>query len=184
MLQTFCDQPNTSGDLTKPTADPNAMLLFPGEVGLRGDRATFHMGQNPERPVATRDDGRPTGAVYYNVKPAAGRQKTARKHVMQVLPALPASANPVVGPVTGLPVTENETVFVLRLGKRYEEEPDEKARLQIEMRLPKQPYKGLEEAGTQFLQEDVPVENKSPNPEAVSKKSKQKRKKSAGKGKK
>jgi len=56
-----------------------------------------------------------------------------RKHVMEVLPV---SKKPTLGPVTGLPVSDDEHVFVLWLGKRPGE-PDERARLQIEVRVPK-----------------------------------------------
>lgn len=153
------------------------MRLFPGEVGLRGDRATFHLGRagpaaGQQAQVA--ENGRPAGAVYYNMRPAAavtvpssarqgGKQQQVvatqppqRRHVMQVLPPMPASTEPAVGPVTGLPIGGDEHVFVLRLGKRYDE-PDEKARLQIEVRLPKQREPVNVDADTQFLETDLPA---------------------------
>lgn len=178
------------------------MRLLPGEVGLRGDRATFHLGQGASQPVPLAKDGRPTGAVYYNMHPGvappaamAGKgfnkhqqfqplPQPQRKHVMQVLPALPTSSDPAVGPVTGLPIHANEHVFVLRLGKRYDE-PDEKARLQIEVRLPKQSSPPQTEAHTQFLTADMPqlaVDGSTKKNKGLSKKAGGK--KSAKKGKK
>lgn len=157
------------------------MRLFPGEVGLRGDRATFHLGRAGPAPASaagqpslTPDNGKPTGAVYYNMRPmtvvpslssgkpggkqqqaaAAAAQQPQRKHVMQVLPAVPASTEQAVGPVTGLPIAGDEHVFVLRLGKRYNE-PDEKARLQIEVRLPKQREPVSTDVDTQYMDKDV-----------------------------
>lgn len=178
MLKTFCTTDEKTKTITNGRADRNAMRLFPGEVGLRGDRATFHLGRagpvaGQQAPPAA-ENGRPAGAVYYNMRPPAaiaptasgggrpgGKQQPAamqpqRKHVMQVLPALPASTEPAVGPVTGLPIGGDEHVFVLRLGKRYDE-PDEKARLQIEVRLPKQQEPGNVDADTQFAETDLPA---------------------------
>lgn len=135
------------------------MRLMPGEVGLRGDRATFSLGRDDG--LTHGGYGTDGGAVYYNIQPttlppAAGlpaapsnvrgghshvrptspdQSPRDRKHVMEMLPA---TAKPTLGPVTGLPVSDDEHVFVLWLGKRPGE-PDEKARLQIEVRVPKRP---------------------------------------------
>lgn len=166
------------------------MRLFPGEVGLRGDRATFHLGRAGPAPASaagqpslTLDNKKPTGAVYYNMRPmtvmqslssskpggkqqqaaaaaaVAAAQQPQRKHVMQVLPAVPASTEQAVGPVTGLPIAGDEHVFVLRLGKRYNE-PDEKARLQIEVRLPKQKEPVSTDVDTQYMNNDVLIAKK------------------------
>lgn len=151
--------------------DRNAMRLMPGEVGLRGNRATFHLGRGLEKsgqPVPVGEDGRPTGAVYYNLqlpvtKPItpigkksgkAQESLVERKHVVQMLPAIPASTEPAIGPVTGLPVADNEHLFVFRMGKRYNES-DDKARLQIEMRMPKKRDPVFVDAATQFLESDI-----------------------------
>ncbi|CAI6373238.1 unnamed protein product [Macrosiphum euphorbiae] len=190
VLQTYCTKSKlerTGGGV----ADQNAMKLNPGDVGLRGDRATFSLGRDPG--LVHYDEKTSNGAVYYNMRPnggiqlvdqddeqdgdnhqeqeqdmdqdqdqdwdrdldqdqdidpdqehdqdqdqqvdESGDQQSAkdRKHVMEMLPA---SVKPTIGPVTGLPVSDDEHVFVLWLGKRPGE-PDEKARLQIEVRVPK-----------------------------------------------
>lgn len=141
------------------------MPLMPGEVGLRGDRATFHLGQSPGQPVSMAKNGRPSAATYYNVRPtgppvsamAAGRgaqPPKQRRHAMQVLPELPASADRAVGPVTGLPIAGDEHVFVIKLGKQYDEQ-DDMVNLQVEVRLPKQRDPVQTDTGTQFLASDV-----------------------------
>ncbi|XP_003240749.1 uncharacterized protein LOC100573964 [Acyrthosiphon pisum] len=193
VLKTYCTKSNerTGGGV----ADRDAMRLNPGDVGLRGDRATFSLGRDPG--LVHYDETTSHGAVYYNMRPnglylavdqddeqdgdnpgtqqqeqdqdmdhdqdqdldrdldqdqdidpdqehdndqdqqvdESGDQQLAkdRKHVME---KLPASVKPTLGPVTGLPVSDDEHVFVLWLGKRPGE-PDEKARLQIEVRVPK-----------------------------------------------
>lgn len=174
MLKTLCAKDEKNKSMVNGRSDRNAMRLFPGEVGLRGDRATFHLGRAGPvsgQQVQVAENGRSTGAVFYNMRPPAivaqssgrqgGKQQAAamqpqRKHVMQVLPPMPASTEQAVGPVTGLPIGADEHVFVLRLGKRYDE-PDEKARLQIEVRLPKQQEPVNVDADTQFLETDLPV---------------------------
>lgn len=144
---------------------PNMIRLLPGQVGVAGDRATFHLGHavtrkrtNFVKTVITENNGqsvapttvvvdRPTATKYIN---------TQRKRTMQVLPAVPVSANNLaVGPVTGLPVDDKEHVFVLRLSKAYEN-PADVACLQVEMRLPNPPpdIKRMD-AETQFLNDDV-----------------------------
>lgn len=182
----------------KPTAngrsDRYAMRLLPGEVGLRGDRATFHLGRNAGQPVPVDEDGRPTGAVYYNLRPPAAAaastgkqgakqlQHQPRKHVMQVLPTLPISKDPFFGPVTGMPVADDEHLFVLNLSKRYDEQ-DDKARLQIEVRLPKDREPERIDASTLVVEEDIdgpPV----PPPEPETSKKKKKGKKSGAEKKK
>lgn len=192
VLQTYCtkSKERTGGGV----ADRDAMRLNPGDVGLRGDRATFSLGRDPG--LVHYDETTSHGAVYYNMRPngiqlvdqddeqdgdnhamlqqeqeqdtdqdqdqdwdhdldqdqdidpdqehdqdqdqqvdESGDQQSAkdRKHVMEMLPA---SVKPKLGPVTGLPVSDDEHVFVLWLGKQPGE-PDEKARLQIEVRVPK-----------------------------------------------
>lgn len=104
---------------------------------------------------------------------------------MQVLPALPASTKPAVGPVTGLPIASDEHVFVMRLGKRHDE-PDEKARLQIEVRMPKKKDHVVQESsGTQFLEEELlPAGEMSKSNKKGKKSDKKAEKKSAKKGKK
>jgi len=192
-LQTYCtkSKEKTGGGV----ADRDAMRLMPGDVGLRGDRATFSLGRDPG--IVHYDETTSNGVVYFNMRPngihlavdqddeqdgdnhvtqmqeqdqdldqdqeqdwdrdldqdqdidpdqeydqdqdqqldESGDQQSAkdRKHVMEMLPA---TAKPTLGPVTGLPVSDDEHVFVLWLGKRPGE-PDEKARLQIEVRVPK-----------------------------------------------
>lgn len=228
-------------------SDRNAMRLWPGEVGLRGDRATFHIGPTP---TARATGGwRPTGrdlaagAVYYHMtsdvaekreaekraakKLEAEKRRTAKlnaktlrvghyggddddddydnnkdnggddkvdggdvdddlddepdwrpkNHVMQMLPALPASKGVAVGPVTGLPVGSDEHVFTMWLDKR-DDEPDEKARLQIEVRLPKDRGSVIANAGTQCVEEPEKPKAKD------TKKNKKNKKKAAGGGKK
>lgn len=168
------------------------MRLKPGEVGLRDNRATFHLGVGGGGGV-TKDmtavkgvkpktglDGRSTGAVYYHMQPEVVDGKTAknnysqRKHVMRVLPPLPANTNPAVGPISGLPIGGDEHVLVLRLGKRNNES-DEMAPLQIEVRLPKETKKPTE-ASTQFQEEDYLPAAPAPVPTVkVSKKKKGKK---------
>jgi len=203
---------------------------MPGDVGLRGDRATFSL---------VRDDGlahyqvtTDNGAVYYNMRPSgnqvvleqddeldgdhqqiheqeqeldydqehdldrhldhdqdmdldhehdqdqdqqvdeSGDQAKDRKHVMEMLPA---SVKPTVGPVTGLPVSDDEHVFVLWLGKRPGE-PDEKARLQIEVRVPKRmPQPEVVPSEPEVVQEvllpEVKVDKKKKKNRGSSKKS-------------
>lgn len=140
----------------------NASRLHPGEVGLCGDRAAIEM-RHADRSAPVPENGQPTGAVYYNMRPESMVQwpgkpdskiQHQRRHVMQVLPPVPILTEPAVGPVTGLPIDDNEHVFVFRLGKR-EDEPDEMARLQIEMRLPKRKPVDRKNTSTQFLVTDV-----------------------------
>jgi len=177
-------------------SDRNAMQLFPGEVGLRGDRATFHLGGRnvptaTDQPAPSNEAGRPSGAVYYNMRPpvmvtapskknqsVVQPQLQQRKHVMQVLPSLPVTTEPIVGSVTGLPVGENEHVFVMRVGKRHDE-PDEKARLQIEVRMLKQDKPARTNADTQFS--EVDVHTTTNNATAADKMTKKNKKKKAGK---
>jgi len=141
--------------------------LLPGQVGVAGDRATFHLGQvaarkrtrsiksgntdkNGKLPISTTAVvDRPTATKYINIQ---------RKRSMQVLPTVPMSINnPAVGPVTGRPVNEKEDVFVLRLSKAYDD-PSDVACLQVEMRLPNAPMalKRID-AETQFINEEVTV---------------------------
>ncbi|XP_050535108.1 uncharacterized protein LOC126902126 [Daktulosphaira vitifoliae] len=153
-MRQFCNY-NFNVDHKPMLPDPASMQLKPGEVGLRGDRATFHMGYKPRQSFQI-VDGKPAGAVYYNL-PAVDKNR-ARKHVVQVLPALPGNSMALVGPVTGLPITDDEDVFVLRMGKRYEE-PDEKAKIQVEVRLPKKKNEQLppQVQETQYLVADLGV---------------------------
>lgn len=155
-------------------SDRDAMRLLPGDVGLRGDRATFHLGPGSTQLIPLAKDGLPTGAVYYNMQPGApavvavpgkGSRKNQksqqlpqrqRKHVMQKFPSVPMSTELTFGPVTGMPINDDEHVFVFRLGKRHDE-PDEKARLQIEMRLPKISCTSQTEVHTQVLATDAPT---------------------------
>lgn len=201
VLQTFCTRNEQSKATANGRTDRNAMRLFPGEVGLRGDRATFHLGRAGPAPSSaagqpslTPDNRKPTGAVYYNMRPmtvipslssgkpggkqqqaaaaaAAAAQQPQRKHVMQMLPALPTSTEQAVGPVTGLPIAGDEHVFVLRLGKRYNE-PDEKARLQIEVRLPKQQEPVSTDVDTQYMDNDVLIAKVDSKKKAKGKKTK------------
>ncbi|XP_025409863.1 uncharacterized protein LOC112683178 [Sipha flava] len=138
------------------------MRLKPGEVGLRGDRATVHLGVNEAvaKGVKPKTDrhGRPIGAVYYQMRPGmvdgtAGKDSyQQRKDMMQVLPTMPVTSDRVVGPVTGLPIDGDEDVFVLRLSKRYND-PNDMSCLQIEVRLPKEVEKPMD-VYTQFQEED------------------------------
>lgn len=151
---------------TDDQSDRENIRLLPGQVGLQGDRATFHLGQGASQLIPLAKDGRPTGTVFYNMQPVAapigvaGRsdsknQQPQRKHVMQVLPGLPLSSTDAsVGPVTGMPIGNDEHVFLLRLGKQYED-PDEKTRLQIEVRLPKNSSPSQTETHTQCLPTDL-----------------------------
>lgn len=163
--------------------DRHTIRLKPGEIGLRGDRATVHLGVGETaakgaKPKTNRD-GRPTGAMYYQMRPGMD-DYMQRDHVIQVLPTLPATSNRVVGPVTGLPIDEDEDVFVLRLGKRYNN-PNDMSRLQIEVRLPKELEKPMDVC-TQFQDEDyLPL---APAPETKDKMSKKKKGKGGKKGKK
>ncbi|VVC26886.1 Hypothetical protein CINCED_3A014143 [Cinara cedri] len=167
VLQGLCEKPLEGNGRT----DQNAMVLLPGEVGLRGDRATFYLGSSDGQTAPIPDDSQSAGAVYYNIRPTqppatvtAGRGPAKsvippnppkpRKHVMQMLPVLPKSTKPAVGPVTGLPISEDEHVFVIRLGKRHNE-PDEKARLQIEMRMPKIKIPVTTEVPSQYMESDL-----------------------------
>ncbi|XP_027837828.2 uncharacterized protein LOC114120194 [Aphis gossypii] len=182
-------------------SDRDAMRLMPGEVGLRGDRATFSLVRDDRLMNDKSSTG--GGEVYYNIRPNVNQSmeeddviyvdnndmqqdqdqeqdqdrnqdndleqddnendeqgdeledqplSNERKHVMEVLPK---SVKPKLGPVTGLPVSDDEHVFVLWLGKRPGE-PDEKARLQIEVRVPKwvpEPEEGTSET---MLTEELP----------------------------
>lgn len=121
------------------------------------------MSRHVDQSTPVPKDSRPTGAVYYNMRPESMIQWSGkpdrkiqhqRRHVMQVLPPIPLLTEPAVGPVTGLPINDNEHVFVFRLGKR-QDEPDEMARLQIELRLPKRKPVDRKNTGTQFLVTDV-----------------------------
>ncbi|XP_026819179.1 uncharacterized protein LOC113557834 [Rhopalosiphum maidis] len=163
LLQTFC----TNKRLGVGRSSPNMIRLLPGQVGVAGDRATFHLGQvmarrrtrsvkagNTEKngklaiPTTAVVD-RPTATKYINIQ---------RKRSMQVLPTVPVSINnPAVGPVTGRPVNDKEHVFVLRLSKVYDD-PSDVACLQVEMRLPNPPIalKRID-AETQFINEEVTV---------------------------
>lgn len=148
-LKALCtrDNPLTAND----RSDRNAMRLLPGEVGLTHERATFDFRdqRGPNRPVpVSAEHG---GTVYYNVRPPtppidSTDDEQLRKHVVQMLPT--ASVKPVVGPVTGLPVGEDEHVLVFRFDKKPGE-PDEKARLQIEVRTPKRKLILRKDASTQ-----------------------------------
>lgn len=200
MLETYCTKSKEKSG--GGVADRDAMRLMPGDVGLRGDRATFSLCRDDG--LTHHPDTTGNGAVFYNMRPSGfqpeqddeldGDSHTMqqmsdqeqeveydhqeqdwdcdtqdrnpdqdqdnidpdqendqdhdqqpvdesgdqpwmkdRKHVMEMLPA---SVKPKFGPVTGLPVSDDEHVFVLWLGKRPGE-PDEKARLQIEVRVPK-----------------------------------------------
>lgn len=115
------------------------------------------------------EDGQPTGAVYYNMRPEVqwsgksnSKFQNQHRHIKQVLPPVSLLTKPVVGPVTGLPIDDNEHVFVFRLGKR-QDEPDEMARLQIEMRLPKRKPVERTNTSTQFLGSDMHPAGSSKN---------------------
>ncbi|XP_008178387.1 uncharacterized protein LOC100575159 [Acyrthosiphon pisum] len=161
LMRTFCVNKKK---LAIGRLGPNMIRLLPGQVGVAGDRATFHLGHLGRRKTSivktttTENNGqsvaptaivvdRPTATKYIN---------TQRKRTMQVLPAVPVSANNLaVGPVTGLPVDDKEHVFVLRLSKAYEN-PTDVACLQVEMRLPNPPLDiKRTDAETQFLNDDV-----------------------------
>ncbi|XP_025207290.1 uncharacterized protein LOC112603085 [Melanaphis sacchari] len=182
-------------------SDRDAMRLLPGEVGLRGDRATFSLVRGDCLGYDNYSTG--GGEVYYNIRPNVNQfaddeeviyvdsndlqeqdqeqdqdrnqerdpeqddkendnqqveeleeqpLSNERKHVMEVLPK---SVKPKLGPVTGLPVSDDEHVFVLWLGKRPGE-PDEKARLQIEVRVPKWVPDSEEETSETMLAEELP----------------------------
>jgi len=167
-------------------SDRNAIRLLPGEVGLRGDRATFHLGgrclsavtsTTTNQQLSLDENGRPTGSLYYNMRPPVmsmppgmkyQQHLQQHKNLVKVLPSMPVSNEQNVGPVTGMPISDDEHVFMVRLGKQYDDS-DDKARLQIEVRLPKQNRPTKTNADTQFLEADVPQNNK---PKAASKKSK------------
>lgn len=187
-MRTFCNNKKADG-----RSGPNMIRLMPGQVGVAGDRATFHLGQaatrrrnRPVKAVTTEKNGklampttvvvdRPTVTKYINIQ---------RKRSMQVLPTVPMSNNnPAVGPVTGRPVNDNEHVFVLRLSKAYEN-PTDLACLQVEMRLPNPPIalKRID-AETQVINEDVHVVTTS-GKKGSKKGSKKRSKKGSKKGKK
>lgn len=183
-MRTFCTN-------KKKSTGPNMIRLLPGQVGVAGDRATFHLGHVATRRktigavVSTNEDNmpstgpmtvvvdRPTATKYINVQ---------RKRAMQVLPAVPVSANRLaVGPVTGLPVDDEEHVFVLRLSKAYES-PDDVACLQVEMRLPNPPaVTKRTDVETQFLETDVVAASGTTGGKKKSKKSSKKGKGVKGK---
>lgn len=160
-MRTFC----VNKKLAIGRLGSNMIRLLPGQVGVAGDRATFHLGHAVAKRWATvvktantEKNGqlvtptnvvvdRPTATKYIN---------TQRKRTMQVLPSIPVCANNLaVGPVTGLPVNDKEHVFVLRLSKAYES-PADVACLQVEMRLPnRQPDIKRADAETQFLDHDA-----------------------------
>lgn len=163
-MRTFCVNKKK---LAVGRLGPNMIRLLPGQVGVAGDRATFHLGHATTRrrtsvakTTTTENNGqsvapttvvvdRPTATKYIN---------TQRKRTMQVLPAVPVSANNLaVGPVTGLPVDDREHVFVLRLSKAYEN-PADIACLQVEMRLPNPPPDiKRTDVETQFLNDDLTI---------------------------
>lgn len=192
-LRKLCAKNNASLAATDPRKDRDAMRLRPGEVGLRGDRATFHLGGGPLANAKAAKDGRPPAAIYYNVQPEAVADSAIaqdgymqRRYVKQMLPPLPATTEPLVGPVTGLPVDKyKEDIYVLRLGKQHGE-PDDMAPLQIEMRVPKDQDEKPKDVGTQFVKQDylssapvVPIE-----PKPAKSKKKEKKAGDAKKGKK
>jgi len=157
--------------------------LLPGQVGVAGDRATFHLGHLGRRKTSivktttTDNNGQSVASTTVVVdRPTATKYiNTQRKRTMQVLPAVPVSANNLaVGPVTGLPVDDKEHVFVLRLSKAYEN-PADVACLQVEMRLPNSPLDiKRTDAETQFLNDDVTTTVVTPGGKKRSKKSSRK----------
>lgn len=179
----------TAPATTNPRGDRDTMRLQPGEVGLRGDRATFHLGGRPFTNPRIDKDGRPTGASYYHVQPrAAAADGTVaqgdhlqRKYMTQVLPVHPATTDQLVGPVTGLPVDGDEDVFVVRLRKRYRE-TDDMACLQMEVRLPKVTKdEKPKDMGTQFADQDyLPPEPIPSEPKPAKSKKKGKKGKKGG----
>ncbi|XP_025198864.1 uncharacterized protein LOC112597140, partial [Melanaphis sacchari] len=186
LMRTFCKNNRLAVD----RSSPNMIRLLPGQVGVAGDRATFHLGQTMARKrtrsakaTTIEKNGKlamPTTAVVD--RPAATKYiNIQRKRSMQILPTVPVSINnPAVGPVTGRPINDKEHVFVLRLSKAYDN-PTDVACLQVEMRLPNPPtaLKRID-AETQFINEDITLVTtggKKGSKKGLRKKSKKKSKK-------
>lgn len=185
MLVTICDEESQK---SRTQNRQNAMLQMPGEMGLRNDRATFHLDDSQGQPEPINKKGHSFGPTYYNIRPmqapvsamTAGlsvQPSKQRKHVMKILHPQQISTKKSVGPVTGLPITTDERVILFNLNKQYEK--DNKVTLQIEARLAKQQDLIQKEACTQYQAPEIEpakIPNKSPN------KSTNKSKKQKGKG--
>jgi len=149
ILETFCeDEENEKSD------DSKATKLCSGEISQKGDHVTFYLGQISDETIPLVKNGQPIGHVYYNIPSACSGsvdnkrqsaavhpQRQTRKNVIHILQSLPNSLEPLNvnsdgGPVTGLPVDNQECMFLLELSKgcvEYEDSED----LQMEVRLPK-----------------------------------------------